>query len=74
MRAVVYSRTGDPQVLTLLDKPPAAPGPGEVRVRIHRAGVNPTNWKSRRGSQPGTPIDPPQEPGHDGAGVVDAVG
>jgi NADPH:quinone reductase-like Zn-dependent oxidoreductase len=27
------------------------PGPGEVRVRIHRSGVNPTDWKSRRGER-----------------------
>ena len=27
------------------------PGPGEVRVRVHRSGVNPTDWKSRRGSR-----------------------
>jgi NADPH:quinone reductase len=74
MRAIVYTRTGDPDVLTLVDKPLAEPGPGEVRVRIHRAGVNPTDWKSRRGSGPGETIDPPQTPGQDGAGVVDAVG
>ena len=50
------------------------PGPGEVRVRIHRSGVNPTDWKSRRGSEPGTPVDPPQVPNQDGSGEVDAVG
>jgi NADPH2:quinone reductase len=74
MRAVVYSETGDPSVLRLLDTPTPEPGPGEVRVRIHRSGVNPTDWKSRRGSQPGEPVDPPQTPHHDGSGVVDAVG
>jgi NADPH2:quinone reductase len=74
MRAIVFTRTGNPDVLTLTDKPVAEPGPGEVRVRMHRAGVNPTDWKSRRGSGDGAPVDPPQVPGHDGAGVVDAVG
>ncbi len=74
MRAIVYTATGDPDVLTLVDKPAREPGPGEVRVRMHRAGVNPTDWKSRRGSEAGTPVDPPQTPGQDGAGVVDAVG
>lgn len=74
MRAIVYSRTGDPDVLTLIDKPRPEPGPGEVRVQIYRSGVNPTDWKSRRGSGSGTAVDPPQVPGHDGAGVVDAVG
>jgi NADPH2:quinone reductase len=74
MRAVVYSSTGDPDVLTLIDKPITDPGPGEARVRMHRAGVNPTDWKSRRGSRDAAPVDPPQVPGHDGSGVVDAVG
>jgi NADPH2:quinone reductase len=74
MRAIVYTATGAPDVLTLVDKPARDPGAGEVRVRMHRAGVNPTDWKSRRGNAPGTPVGPPQTPGHDGAGVVDAVG
>lgn len=74
MRAVEYDLTGDPDVLTVTDRPVTEPGPGEVRVRIHRSGVNPTDWKSRRGTGPGTPVDPAQVPGQDGAGVVDAVG
>ncbi len=74
MRAIVYDRTGGPEVLQLIDKPVREPGPGEVRVRMHRAGVNPTDWKSRRGSAAGTAVDPPQVPGQDGAGVVHAVG
>jgi NADPH:quinone reductase len=74
MRSVVYERTGDAGVLQLVDRPDPEPGAGEVRVRIHRSGVNPTDWKSRTGSGSGTPVDPPQTPGQDGAGVVDAVG
>jgi NADPH:quinone reductase len=74
MRAVVYERTGDPDVLTLIDKPLREPGPGEVRVRIFRSGVNPTDWKSRRGSAPGQSLSPAQVPNQDGSGVVDAVG
>ena len=74
MRAITYSQTGDPDVLSLVDRPQAEPGPGEVRVRVHRSGVNPTDWKSRRGARPGVPVDPPQVPNQDGAGVVDAVG
>ena len=74
MRRIVYTRTGDPDVLELTDAPVPEPGPGEVRVRIRRSGVNPTDWKSRRGSAPGTPVDPAQTPNQDGSGVVDAVG
>jgi NADPH2:quinone reductase len=74
MRAIVYHRTGDPDVLTVIEKPVLDPGPGEVRVRIHRSGVNPSDWKSRRGDVPGRPVDPAQTPNQDGAGIVDAVG
>jgi NADPH:quinone reductase len=74
MRAITYTRSGDSDVLTLDDRPVRDPGPGEVRVRIHRSGVNPTDWKSRRGADAGQPVDPPQVPNQDGAGVVDAVG
>ncbi len=74
MRAITYTQTGSPDVLTLGDRPVAEPGPGEVRVRIHRSGVNPTDWKSRTGAEPGTPVDPPQVPNQDGSGVVEAVG
>jgi NADPH2:quinone reductase len=74
MRAVSYSRTGGPEVLELSDVAIPEPGRGEVRVRIHRSGVNPTDWKSRRGSGDSAAVDPAQVPNHDGSGVVDAVG
>jgi NADPH2:quinone reductase len=75
MRAVVYSRTGDPDVLRVVERPVPEPGPGEVRVRLVLSGVNPTDWKSRRGSGPGRPLPFPEKvPDQDGAGVVDAVG
>ncbi len=74
MQRVVYSQTGGPEVLRIVEEPDPVPGPGEVRVRIHRSGINPTDWKSRRGTKPGAPVDPPQTPNHDGAGVVDAAG
>jgi NADPH2:quinone reductase len=66
--------TGGPEVMNLVERAMPDPGPGEVRVRIHRSGVNPTDWKSRRGSEAGTAVDPPQVPNQDGSGVVDAVG
>lgn len=75
MRAIIYTQTGDPDVLTLVEREAPEPGPGEVRVALHVAGVNPTDWKSRRGAAPGQ--EPPfgeQVPGQDGAGVVAAVG
>lgn len=73
-RAVVYTRTGAPEVLTVVQRPTPDPGPGEVLVRIERSGVNPTDWKSRRGAGDSAPVDPAQVPGQDGAGRVQAVG
>ncbi len=74
VRAIEYSVTGNPDVLRLVDRPVPEPEPGDVRVRIHRSGVNPTDWKSRRGNEAGAVVDPPQVPNQDGSGVVDAVG
>jgi NADPH2:quinone reductase len=74
MRAVVYTELGDPSVLTLVDRDPAEPAAGEVRVRIVVSGVNPTDWKSRQGATGGgLPFDE-MVPNQDGAGVVDALG
>jgi NADPH2:quinone reductase len=70
MRAIVYEKAGDADVLQLVDRPVRDPGPGEVRVRIVVSAVNPTDWKSRRGTRPTRP----QVPNQDGAGVVDAAG
>ncbi|MCD4526076.1 NADPH:quinone reductase [Nocardioides sp. cx-173] len=71
MRAVVYTETGPSSVLHLVDRPVPEPGPGEVRVRLVRAGVNPTDWKFRTAASLG--FDE-VAPGQDGSGVVDAVG
>lgn len=71
MRAITYTENGGPEVLRLTDRPTPEPGPGEVRVRLALAGVNPTDWKSRRGTPP---AGGEQVPGQDGAGTVDAVG
>lgn len=73
MRAVVAQRAGGPEVLAevQLDRP--EPGPVEVLVRVHAAGVNPTDWKARaRGGPLGHPG--PFVPGYDVSGVVEAVG
>jgi NADPH2:quinone reductase len=75
MRSVVYSTTGDSSVLERVERPIPEPGPGEVRVRVVVAGVNPTDWKARAGVT--GPTDLPFAevvPGQDAAGVVDAVG
>lgn len=73
MRAIVYSRTGDSSVLELSEREIAEPGPGELRVRVAVSGVNPTDWKSRRGMGAAA-ASARSVPNQDGAGVVDAVG
>ncbi|RYB93736.1 NADPH:quinone reductase [Nocardioides oleivorans] len=73
MRAVVYTESGDSSVLELVEREVPEPGPGEVRVRIVRAGVNPTDWKFRAGGM-GELAFPEIVPGQDGSGVVEAVG
>lgn len=75
MKAIVYSRTGDPSVLELVEREIPDPGPGEVRVKVLVSGVNPTDWKSRAGTRPGAPTPFAEVvPNQDGAGVVDALG
>jgi NADPH2:quinone reductase len=71
VRAICYTRNGDPDVLELTDRPLPEPGPGEVRVRLALSGVNPTDWKRRRTAEPGPDG---QVPHQDGAGTVEAVG
>jgi NADPH2:quinone reductase len=72
VKAIVYSRAGGPEVLALTERQVPEPGAGEVRVRIHVSGVNPTDWKQREtGLAPGIAE---QVPDQDGAGVIDAVG
>ena len=74
MKAALYDRYGPArEVLRVEDVERPEPGPGEVRVKVQVSGVNTTDWKSRRGATP-RPIDGFQIPGHDGAGVIDAVG
>lgn len=72
MRAIRYDRTGPArEVLQLLAVPLPEPGPGEVRVRLHASGVNPSDVKARRAPQPRHPLVTPHS---DGAGVIEAVG
>jgi NADPH2:quinone reductase len=74
VKAAVYDRSGPAaEVLRVVDIERPEPGPGEVRVRVHVSGINPTDVKSRGGTTP-RPIDGFQIPHQDGAGVIDAGG
>src|SRR5438094_1431594 len=74
MRAALYRDMGDAaEVFEVGEVDRPEPGPGEVLVRVHASGVNPTDYKARSGAVP-RPIDDFQIPHQDGAGVIEAVG
>ncbi|WP_188187160.1 zinc-binding dehydrogenase [Nonomuraea sp. SYSU D8015] len=72
-QAVRYRAYGGPEVLELEEIPMPQPGPGQVRVAVRAAGVNPIDWKIRRGFM-GAPIVGPQGTGLELAGTIDALG
>jgi NADPH2:quinone reductase len=74
MRAAWYERQGPAaDVLQVGERERPEPGAGEVRVRIHASGINPSDTYGRAGTQ--APMAFPWIiPHQDGAGVVDAVG
>ena len=74
MRAAWYERNGAARdVLTVGEMPDPVAGPGEVVVRIHASGVNPSDVKSRQGTR-GPMSFPRVIPQSDGAGIIAAVG
>ncbi len=76
MRAVGLLVHGGPEVLRVVEVPEVQAGPGQVRLRIHAAAVNPTDTMARNGSRAEQQkLDPPPYvPGMDAAGIVDQVG
>jgi NADPH:quinone reductase-like Zn-dependent oxidoreductase len=75
MRAVGLFTQGGPEVLQIIDLPEVHAGPGQVRVRVHAATVNPTDIGVRDGSraeqQKADP--PPYVPGMEAAGIIDEI-
>jgi NADPH:quinone reductase-like Zn-dependent oxidoreductase len=75
MRAVVLREYGGPEMLAVEEVPVPQPIPTEVQVRVHAAGVNPVDCKTRAGKgMAGVLGDPPIRLGWDVAGVVTAIG
>jgi NADPH:quinone reductase len=73
VRAVVVRQFGGPEQLELTDAPDPVPGPGEVRVAVRAAGVNPVDAGNRHdGSWAGLPL--PCILGYEIAGLIDATG
>ncbi|WP_458249120.1 NADP-dependent oxidoreductase [Streptomyces sp. MAI_2237] len=72
MRAISQDVLGGPEVLKEVELPRPEPRTNEVLVRVHAAGVNPTDWKHR--ATGGFLGEPPFVLGWDVSGVVEAVG
>jgi NADPH:quinone reductase-like Zn-dependent oxidoreductase len=72
MRAISQDVLGGPEVLKEVELERPTPGPTEVLVRVHAAGVNPTDWKHR--ARKIFLPDPPFVLGWDVSGVVEEIG
>ena len=71
-RAVGITRPGGPEVLAVVEREVREPGPGELRIAVGAAAVNPTDIGLRqRGADE---LPPPWVPGMDAAGAVESVG
>ncbi|MFD7014524.1 NADP-dependent oxidoreductase [Streptomyces sp. NPDC059928] len=73
MRAISHLRSGGPEVLAEIETERPEPGPTEVLVRVHAAGVNPADWKIRTSGELAVMGTPPIL-GWDVSGTVEAVG
>lgn len=75
MKAIQFSRYGGPEVLDLVDIAPPHPGPGEVRIAVRAASVNPSDWKRREGQYRAfEEVNFPSGLGVEASGIVDEVG
>ena len=75
MRALQFKAYGGPEVVEWGDAPAPHAGPGEIRIAVRAASVNPIDWKTFAGYlSGGQPIAGTGYLGYDAAGVVDEVG
>ncbi|MGO4747347.1 NADP-dependent oxidoreductase [Streptomyces sp. 2MCAF27] len=74
MRAVSQDIPGAPGVLKVVEMPRPRPGRGEILVRVHAAGVNPADWKTRERGVFANGAKPPFSLGFDVSGVVEEIG
>lgn len=75
MSAVVIATAfGGPEVLSVVDQPAGQPGPGEARIQVRAAGVNPVDWKQYSGRMGADPSRLPLRLGAEAAGLVTAAG
>jgi len=72
MRVITQNALGGPEVLEVAAVERPAPRANEILIRVHAAGLNPTDWKHR--ATGGFLGEPPFTLGWDVSGVVEAVG
>lgn len=71
---VVATAYGGPEVLSVIDETAAEPGPGQVRIAVRAAGVNPIDYKVYSGLMGADPATLPRHLGSEISGVVEAIG
>ncbi|MFF8788158.1 NADP-dependent oxidoreductase [Streptomyces sp. NPDC015125] len=75
MKKVSFAEFGGPDVLQVIEAEEPHASPGQVRIAVRAAGVNPVDWRVREGQiLKAHPLDLPAGVGLDAAGVVDEVG
>jgi NADPH2:quinone reductase len=76
MKVIGVTEYGGPEALQVFEVPEPHAGPGEVRIRVHAAAVNPTDTLVRDGSRAESQKEfaAPYVPGMDAAGVLDEIG
>ncbi|HEX8860278.1 MAG TPA: NADP-dependent oxidoreductase [Actinomycetes bacterium] len=75
MRALQFRAYGGPEVLEWAEAPDPHAGPGQIRIAVRAASVNPIDWKIISGAlSGGKPMEGIGYLGSDAAGVVDEVG
>lgn len=75
MKSITFTEYGGPDVLHMVEIEPPRAGSGQVRIVVHAAGVNPSDWKRREGQyREFEKVHFPAGLGVEGAGVVDEVG
>ncbi|MGV9269175.1 NADP-dependent oxidoreductase [Kitasatospora sp. NPDC003701] len=73
VKAFGFVDYGGPETQEFLDRPVLEPGPGQLAIAVRAAGVNPVDWKIRRGFL-GQDRELPAVLGQEAAGVVERVG
>jgi putative PIG3 family NAD(P)H quinone oxidoreductase len=74
MRAIAITKPGGPDVLALVERPLPEPSRGEVRIRVRATAINRADLLQRMGAYPAPSDAPPDIPGLEYAGEVEALG